>query len=289
VESGPPHLPPGRRVELGGRGTTFVREATGPAGAPTVVLLHGWTVTADLNWFLSYGPLSRHFRVLAPDLRGHGRGVRSRRPFRLEDCADDVAALAEATGTNRLIAVGYSMGGPVAQLLWRRHPALVAGLVMCATAARLKDPDLLNLLVLSGLVSTSVLSRVAPPQLVRGIAMQVASARTGSNPLRGWILRELQSSDPRTVLEAGAALRCYDSSSWVGWIDAPTAVVVTVDDAVVSPARQRGLAAAIAGSSLHEVRGGHAACAEPASRFVPALVEATKSVASRAARPAAAS
>ena len=39
----PPGLPPGRAVELAGRGMTWVHEAPGPAGAPTVVLLHGWT------------------------------------------------------------------------------------------------------------------------------------------------------------------------------------------------------------------------------------------------------
>ena len=72
--------------------------------------------------------------MVAPDLRGHGRGIRSRRPFRLEDCADDLAALVEQLGCGPVVVVGYSMGGLVAQLLWRRHPDLVAGLVLCSTA-----------------------------------------------------------------------------------------------------------------------------------------------------------
>ena len=90
-------MPPGRRVELPGRGTTFVREIAGPSGAPTLVLLHGWMTTADLNWCTSYGALGRHFRVLALDHRGHGQGIRSRR-FRLEDCADDSRCLNTRTG-----------------------------------------------------------------------------------------------------------------------------------------------------------------------------------------------
>ena len=44
-------LPPIRVVSLAGRGTTAVREWPGPPGAPTVVLVHGVTLTADLNWF----------------------------------------------------------------------------------------------------------------------------------------------------------------------------------------------------------------------------------------------
>src|SRR3954447_8423466 len=76
-------LPPGRRVQLPRRGPMWVREITGPPGAPVVVLLHGWMATADLNWFTSYRALGQHFRVLAVDHRGHGRGLRSARPFRI--------------------------------------------------------------------------------------------------------------------------------------------------------------------------------------------------------------
>ncbi len=64
-----------REVRLSGRGTTFVRELAGPAGAPTLVLLHGLAATGGLNWGPSFGPLSRVFRVVAIDHRGHGRGI----------------------------------------------------------------------------------------------------------------------------------------------------------------------------------------------------------------------
>ncbi len=90
---GGPPIPLGRRVELPGRGTTFVREVAGPPGAPTVVLLHGLIASGGLNWFQAFEPLAAHFRVVAIDHRGHGRGLRTWSRFRLADCADDVAAL----------------------------------------------------------------------------------------------------------------------------------------------------------------------------------------------------
>ena len=156
-----PTVPHGRHVWLEGRGRTFVRQLAGPAGAPTLVLLHGWTATADLNWWASYGPLAAHFNVVALDHRGHGRGIRSPEPFRLEQCADDVAALAAALGLERIIPVGYSMGGPVAQLLWRRHRHLVAGLVLCATSASFRDSRRER--VLSGVATgTSLLAGALP-------------------------------------------------------------------------------------------------------------------------------
>ena len=131
-----PPVPLGRRVELPGRGTTFVREVAGPPGAPTVLLVHGLGASGGLNWFRTFEMLGAEFRVLAPDLRGHGRGVRSPQAFRLADCADDLAALLDVLATGPVLVAGYSMGGPVAQLLSRRHPERVAGLVLCATATR---------------------------------------------------------------------------------------------------------------------------------------------------------
>src|SRR5215813_8462053 len=123
-----------RLVELPGRGVTRVWECPGPPGAETLMLIHGVTFTAELNWGQVFAPLSRHFRVVAIDLRGHGDGISAGSRFRLEDCADDIAALAGALGLGRFTAVGYSMGGMVAQLLYRRHPSLLSGLVLCATA-----------------------------------------------------------------------------------------------------------------------------------------------------------
>ena len=99
-----------------------------------LVLLHGLGMTADLNWGATYAELCRLFRVVAPDLPGHGRGVRPWPKFSLEECADHIVALADSLGIERFIACGYSMGSLIAQLVWRRHPDRVAGLVLGATS-----------------------------------------------------------------------------------------------------------------------------------------------------------
>src|SRR2546423_1505563 len=105
----------------------------GPAGAPTPLLLHRLVASSYLHRLPAFRVLNERFRIVATDLRGHGRAASVRR-FRLEDCADDMAAVAEALGVERCIPVGYSLGGPVAQLFWRRHRDLVEGLVLCATS-----------------------------------------------------------------------------------------------------------------------------------------------------------
>src|SRR3954447_2349346 len=161
--------PVGHEVRLPGRGTTYVRDVHGPPGAPTVVLLHGLGATARLNWPGAFDALTPWFRVISLDHRGHGRGIRSPWPFRLRDCADDVIALADVLGIDQLIAAGYSMGGPIALQARRRHPDRVAGLVLCATAARFSpDDDRRAGSALAGAMATSL--RLAPPEVRRRMA-----------------------------------------------------------------------------------------------------------------------
>ena len=130
-----PWLPDGRLVRIEGRGELFVREHrhADPA-APVVLLLHGWTASSDLQFFTAYEALAERCSFIGIDHRGHGRGLRSPDAFTLEDAADDAAALVRHLGVGPVVAVGYSMGGPIALHLTRRHPDVVAGIVVQATA-----------------------------------------------------------------------------------------------------------------------------------------------------------
>ncbi len=279
-----PALPPGRPVELAGRGTTFVREVLGPPGAPTVVLLHGWTVTADLNWFACFEPLGRRFRVLALDHRGHGRGIRSVRPFRLADCADDVVALADALGIDRFVPVGYSMGGPIAQLTWRRHPDRVEGLVLAATARNFAGTRE-ERLGFAGLGGLALAARLTPTPVKDYLAHEVLRRRS-SRRFEAWAMEQVRRNDWRAVLEAGRALGSFSSREWIGEIDVPTAVIITTQDTVVPPRRQLRLAASIPDAAVLTVDADHAACVMAAHLFVPALLQACDSVVWRARRRA---
>ncbi|HVM09387.1 MAG TPA: alpha/beta fold hydrolase, partial [Acidimicrobiales bacterium] len=272
-----PRLPHGEFVDLPRRGRTFARVAPGPGpAAPTVLLLHGWTATADLNWFPSYQPLSRSFRVVALDHRGHGRGIRSRRPFRLEDCADDAAAVLDHFGVERAIPVGYSMGGPIAQLMWKRHRHRVDGLVLCATSRNF-GRSAGERAMFASLLGLSVGARVTPGVVRRQVADRIFERRLTNTPLGPWASNELRRHDPATILQAGWAIGSYSSAEWIGDVDVPTSVVVTMQDSVVHPSRQIKLAEAIPGAQVFPVAGDHAVCVANPHRFVPALVDACRS------------
>jgi len=279
-----PVLPFGRHVDLPRRGTTFVRELPGPRGAPTLLLLHGWAATGGLNWFRVFGPLSEHFRVVAPDLRGHGRGVRGRRAFRLATAADDCAATLLALDTGPVVVVGYSMGGPVAQLLWRRHRDLVDGLVLCATGCRFLTAQRERILFTSVIAAAMGGTRLgAVAGWVPGLAGQAVARRLPApGSLPAWSATELRRHDWRHVMEAGHAIGTYDARRWIGEVDVPTAVLVTSRDRAVAPARQLEMAMAIRGATVRRVDGGHTVCATDALRGP--LVAACSEVSARARR-----
>jgi 3-oxoadipate enol-lactonase len=259
-----------------------VHEVAGPPGALTVVLLHGWTATAALNWFGCFEPLGRHFHVVALDHRGHGRGVRSRRPFRLEDCADDVAALADVLGLQTIIPVGYSMGGPIAQLIWRRHRSLVGGLVLCATAQRFVGNRPADRAFTSGVFGLSIAATLSPVALRQRAAALILGNRFDGTPMGDWAAGELGRSDPVAMLQAGLALRLYDSRGWTPDIDVPTAVIVTTADDVVPPNSQLALAGAIPGAEIYRVSGDHGVPADRPGILTPVLIAACRSVAGQA-------
>ncbi len=283
-ESSELRLPPGRRVELEGRGTTFVREVAGPPGAPTLVLLHGWVASGGLNWFRTFDALGQHFRVLAPDLRGHGRGIRSWRRFRLSDCADDVAELCRVLDAGPVIAVGYSMGGAVAQLLWRRHRELVAGLVLCATSHHILPGVRERLLfttwmsAIAGTTRLGELTAYLPRSVARALVPLPRTRSARPRTLARWAAAEMARHDWRLLLEAGVAIGRFDARRWIGDVDVPTAVVVTTQDRALGARPQLELA--IPGAVIHRIEDGHVACAR--EEFAAPLVGACLDVARRA-------
>lgn len=279
-------VPLGRRVSVPGRGEMFVRESGDPEAAVTVLLIHGWFASAGLNWAPVFEPLGEHFRVIAADLRGHGRGIRSRRRFSLEDCADDLAGLIDELGRGPVIVVGYSMGGLVAQLMWHRRPDVVAGLVLCSTTRRFV-PGRRERYIFSTLLgysaSTVRASRVvtrwyraagAVPSMVRGSGPHPRAAS-----MKRWAAAEMRRHDVRHILEAGHATCHFDSREWISGVDVPTAAVVTTSDRAVNADAQVALAKEVEGATVYSYDEDHTAFRQPA--FAPVVVQACRDVAAR--------
>lgn len=273
-----PPLPPARIVPLPGRGEAFTRDSGGPA--PTVLLLHGWGATADANFFNAYGALTPAYRVLAPDHRAHGRGPRLATAT-LEDCADDAAELLAALDAGPAIAVGYSMGGPVALLLAQRHPAAVAGLVLEATALDFSG-GIGERLVWQGLrLGESAIRHIDGDGIVDRLLRDAIDQAPAAATYRAWLAGELRRGHREGIIETGRSVARFDAHALASGLRCPAAVVATMHDRLVPTAKQLAMAAAL-GAPVFELDADHDAPITHGDDFAAVTRAAVDHVARRA-------
>lgn len=109
-------MPRQEKRVIGGGGTAIATAAVGPETAQPIIFIHGWSQSAHAWDGALHGALAEDYRLIAIDLRGHGRSDRpdpvvSYRESKL--WADDVAAVISAYDLKKPILVGWSYGGYV--------------------------------------------------------------------------------------------------------------------------------------------------------------------------------
>ena len=111
-------------------------------GDTTILMLPAWSVCYSRLWKGQIPYLARHFRVLAFDPRGNGRSDKPADPeaYADQEIVDDALAVMDATGTERAILVGASMGGWLGAILAGMHPDRVDGAFLMCPASQLGDP-----------------------------------------------------------------------------------------------------------------------------------------------------
>ncbi|HEU4760623.1 MAG TPA: alpha/beta fold hydrolase [Dehalococcoidia bacterium] len=107
---------------------------------PTVLLVHGFTGNLR-NWALQIPVLTREFRTVSLDLRGHGHSDKPTGPedYAVTLMAEDVYQLVRALDLSPCYLIGHSMGGMIAQHLILAHPEPFQALVLVDTAAEMPD------------------------------------------------------------------------------------------------------------------------------------------------------
>jgi 3-oxoadipate enol-lactonase len=261
-------VPAGHLVDLPGRGTTFVTDSRpDDADAVPVMLLHSVMTTGLLTWYPALPELTPRFRAITMDQRWHGRGIASE-TFSLDDCADDVVALADVLGIDRFVAAGFSMGGGIAQLVAHRHPDRVRGLVLAATGPYFGTRN-------SGHRAVDGVTKLVTRHLVHRLPGLPTEALDERGLADGaWALRQVRAGRLSRMDEIGAGLGAFDSRDWLSDIAVPTAVCMTTADRVVPPARQQLLLDGIPGAVRVDVPAGHACCVLEPEAFVGPFVQA---------------
>lgn len=254
-----PWVPEGKTLVLPGRGEVFFRHHRhSDPQSPTLLLLHGWTASADLQFFAAYEALARRCSIVGIDHRGHGRGIRTPAPFTLDDCAEDAAALVQALGIEQVIVVGYSMGGPIGLLLTRRHADLVRAIIVQATALTFATSFFERARWRTVRLIAPVVRSWAFPRTVRATLRRLLAEDHELRPYAGWLAGEINRNEALSLVQAGKELSKFDAGEWAGSLGKPAGSLITTADHLVPPRRQRALAKAL-DATVVEVHADHLA------------------------------
>ncbi|CAH2599142.1 3-oxoadipate enol-lactonase [Rhodovastum atsumiense] len=222
-------------------------QVSGPPGAPALLMLHSLGTTLQL-WDGAAEALSGGFRVIRPDLRGHGLSGVTPGPTSIDILARDALAVLDALGVGMAHVCGISIGGMVAQSLAAQAPGRVASLILVDTALALPPPEtwreraaLVRAHGIAGLVETIVARWVTPGFLD-------APATHG---LRRMLLR----TPAEGYAAAAEALATADLTAGTTGLAVPALILVGEHDQSTPLASARALQQAIPGASLEVLPG----------------------------------
>lgn len=126
---------------LKANGIKLYYELHGPADAPVLVLNNGVIMNAASSWGFQTRALSLHYRLLQYDCRGQGQSEHPDAPFRMDEHADDLAALLDVLEIDKAHIAGISYGGEVGQAFALRYPGRTRSLILADTASEI-GPEL---------------------------------------------------------------------------------------------------------------------------------------------------
>jgi 3-oxoadipate enol-lactonase/4-carboxymuconolactone decarboxylase len=200
---------------------TLAYDLAGPEGAPVVALSNSLGTTRAM-WDALRPALTRRYRVLTYDTRGHGASSLGPQGAGIDDLADDLAGLLDALSIERAHVVGLSLGGMTAQAFALRHPERVRGLVLMATSAHM--PPGQAWLDRAALVRRDGMAAIVDAVLIRWFTPLADTARIA--PVRDAFL----ATDPEGYARACEAIARLDLREAISGIAAPTLVIAGADD-----------------------------------------------------------
>jgi len=227
----------------------FAEEGPGPA----VVLLHGFPLSRAM-WKEQLTGIGSIYRVIAPDLRGHGDSPAPAGTYTIDEMADDVVELLDYLGLDEPVVVGgLSMGGYVALSMAERYPARLRGLMLMDTRAAADTPEAAQK---REETAQDVLESRNVRALVESMIPRLFARKTiAQRPERVAMLSEaMEHNTPRGVAGALRAMAIRpDRSDDLARIRVPTIVMVGEEDAITPPSEAMALADAIAGARLEVI------------------------------------
>ena len=242
---------------------------------PPVVLLHPFPAHHGV-WMPAADLLSARYRVVLPDLRGHGESTPGNGPATMEKHAADMARLCDELAIGRAVFAGVSIGGYILFEFWRRFRQRVHAMVLCDSRAS-ADTDEARV---NRLKAADDAEQSGPIPFIDSMMPKLLGETTRTNrpdlvdSARKMMLKT--SVAGIAAVQRGMAAR-PDSTSTLASINVPTLILVGAEDGLTPVADADAMQKGIAGSRLEVIpRGGHYAVFEQhelAGKLVRSLLD----------------
>jgi 3-oxoadipate enol-lactonase/4-carboxymuconolactone decarboxylase len=217
----------------------------GPPNAPPLLLIHSLGTSLHV-WDEQVAALSRAFRVVRFDLRGHGLSGVTRGPYAMEGLAQDGFGVLDALGIKTAHVAGVSIGGMIGQVMAAAEPSRVASLILCDTALSIPGREIYT--ERAAVVRARGMDAIADAVMARWVTPGFLAAPAGQG-LRAMLLR----TDPEGYAGAGEAIVPCDLSTRTRGVSVPTLVLVGDQDQATPLACAEALRDSIAGAVLEVI------------------------------------
>jgi len=218
----------------------------GPPGAAPLVLLHSLGTNGHV-WDDQVAQLARSFRVIRPDLRGHGLTGCTPGPYSMALFAADLAGLLDALGVGQAHIGGISIGGLIAQAFAAAHPGRAASLILADTA--LMIPPAQSWIDRAAIVRAEGIGAIADAVIARWVTPAFVDAPATAG-LRAMLLR----TPAEGYAAAAEAIAAADFTASTAALNIPALVIVGDQDQATPVASAEALHRALAGSALVVVK-----------------------------------
>lgn len=238
----------------------------GPERAPVLMLSNSLGTNLHM-WDAQVPELTKHFRLLRYDRRGHGKSGVAPGPYTMERLGRDVLAILDGLGISRVNWCGLSMGGMVGQWLGANAPERIDRLILSNTSSYYPDKtpwhDRIKAVREGGIaaVADRVLGAWFTKDFIAHEPMTVARMKEMmlSTPVEGYIA-------------CCEAVRDMDHREILGRITAPTLVIAGRHDPATPVAAGEFIRSRIPGASMHVIDAAHIANVEQPHEYLDTVL-----------------
>jgi 3-oxoadipate enol-lactonase len=219
---------------------------------PPVILLHPFPANHDFWKPVAQALISR-YRLILPDLRGHGDSGAGEGPALMQKQAVDLARVLDDAEVGLAPFVGVSIGGYVLFEFWRRYSSRVQALVLCNTKAQADGPEARS----ARLQAAAEVTERGTEPFFQGLLPKLIGETTRSTrpDLVEGALQMMRKMSPQDVasVQRGMAER-PDSVETLTTINVPTLILTGDEDSFAGPAEAELMQRNIRGSQMNVIR-----------------------------------